>query len=251
MSYKLVSSLAVSVALAIPALSQAEGYSTDNVITDRPDFTESAVVVPVGTMQFEGGFTLEQWPNDLSVFSLPELLIRKSMSETIELRIGVPSYTKISNGFDLSGIGDASIGAKFELGRSQSGIDLAAIASLSLPIGKDGLTSDEPDPSFALVAGKTLDERWSFGAQIMAGWLASDFNWGATAVVGASLGGTWGGFFELATDGLSGSGSTSTIAHTGLTYVLKSGVQLDYHVGFGLSDAAPDVLFGAGLSFRR
>ena len=38
------------------------------------------------------------------------------------------------------------------------------------------------------------------------------------------------------------------ILHTGLVYLLQDNLQLDLHVGFGLTDEAPDTLFGTGIS---
>ncbi len=49
---------------------------------------------------------------------------------------------------------------------------------------------------------------------------------------------------------MSDDGPTETALDGGVTYLLKPNVQLDLYVGAGISDAAPDWLAGAGVSFR-
>ena len=79
MSYCVFASLALVTIMAAPSLVLAEEYSSD-IITDRPDFTERAVVVPLGTMQLESGITHEQFPGELSTGSAGEIRIRTSLN---------------------------------------------------------------------------------------------------------------------------------------------------------------------------
>lgn len=247
MSYRVFASIALATIMAAPSLVRAEDYSSD-ISTDRPDFTEGATVVPQGTMQLESGFTLEQFPGDLSTVAVGEFLIRKSLNEKLELRLRIPSYKKFSNGSDVSGLGDGSVGVKYLLGPTKSGVDVGVIVQVSIPTLSD-VSSNELDPSAFFAIGKELNEKWSFRSHFGVGWVAGDMEWGASAGLGTSLGGTWGGVLELATND-SESRSAATLFHAGVTYVFKNGYQIDYHLGYGLSDSAPDLLIGAGLSFR-
>ena len=45
------------------------------IVTDRPDITESSTVIPLGSVQVENGFT---WTRDqrISAIDLPEMLVR-------------------------------------------------------------------------------------------------------------------------------------------------------------------------------
>jgi hypothetical protein len=38
-----------------PGIAEGQNNGVAELITDRPDFTESGVVVPLGSFQFEGG----------------------------------------------------------------------------------------------------------------------------------------------------------------------------------------------------
>jgi len=93
----------------------AEGQE---LVTDRPDFTESAIVIPAKTVQIESGFT---WIDESTSEALsgPEVLVRWGLSERLELRIGLPDWVDPRGG--SSGVGDSSIGAKFQFGPTDNG----------------------------------------------------------------------------------------------------------------------------------
>ncbi len=228
---------------------------TPDLITDRPDFTESGVVVPPGSIQLEAGFTFEEGPDSGSFFTGPEALIRWGISETLELRLGAPNFERIANGESQSGLGDASLGAKWQLG-PVGAWDLAGILTTSVPTGADEFTSNAWDPQLILAAGRDLNERWSLGAQVSVESASAgderETIGGATLVLGTALGetGRTGTFLEIAAI-LPESGTSPLVLHHGYTYLLEENLQLDLHGGFGLSETAPDMFVGAGVSYRR
>jgi len=88
--------------------------SDPEIVTDRPDITESAIVVPKERLQFENGLT---WTSDRgqTAVDLPETLVRFGVSDRTELRIVVPNYLDdLSGRASASGFGDVVIG-RFEL----------------------------------------------------------------------------------------------------------------------------------------
>ena len=97
--------------LVVPGRASAK----DPLITDRPDFTESAFVVGRGTVQLEGGGTYVDF-GDESVTTLPELLVRWGITRTVELRFLTPTYAWIDgpDGSD-SGFLSTALGAKIAL----------------------------------------------------------------------------------------------------------------------------------------
>lgn len=243
-------------ALALVSLAAASAYGsvTPDLVTDRPDFTESGVVVPKGSVQVEAGFTWEDGADGVRSFAGPEALVRWGLGDEFELRFGLPDYVSLSNGVSESGLGDASLGAKLQLGPAGDW-DLAGIFTVSVPTGDDAFTSDDWDPQFILAAGRDLNERWSLGTQVSlesasAGGERETVG-GATAVLGMGLDeeGRTGAFLELAAI-LPESGTAPLALHTGLTRLLQDTLQIDVHGGLGLSDTAPDVFVGAGVSFR-
>lgn len=229
------------------AMAQAPG-----LVTDRPDFTESGVVVPHGSLQFEGGFTWEDGDSVRS-FAGPELLVRWGLHERLEFRFGLPDYANLSGDLTASGLGDGTLGAKWQLGPVGTW-DLAGILTTTVPTGEESFTSDGWDPSLIVAAGRDLDDRWSLGAQVAvesaSGPLERETLFGATLVLGAGLGERTGAFLEVAAI-VPESGTAPLVLHHGYTHLLTPVLQFDVHGGLGLTDTAPDVFLGAGLSYRH
>ncbi|HKY61551.1 MAG TPA: transporter, partial [Gemmatimonadota bacterium] len=80
------------------------------LVTDRPDFTESAVTVPRGDVQLESGYTFTR-SDEEDEHSLGEVLARIGLVERLEARIGFGSHAWITAaGNDPSGFEDPSVG---------------------------------------------------------------------------------------------------------------------------------------------
>jgi len=227
------------------------------LVTDRPDFTESAVVVPRGSVQLEAGATWLEL-DELQTLSGPEALLRWGFVRALELRIGLPDYVD----FDLprggdSDWSDSSLGIKWQLGPDDAAWGFAVIAELELPTGTVEATADTVDPGLVLSFGADLSDRWSLGVQGSAARetvVADDGDeglgvYGGTVVLGLGVGERTGTFLELAAFSLEGE-DTELLIHHGWTWLVRTGLQLDAHIAAGLTDVAPDWLVGAGLSTR-
>jgi hypothetical protein len=230
----------------------ADGEQTE-LVTDRPDFTESGVVVPLGEVQIEAGVTLERsGDGEIDEVVGPEALVRWGVLDRLELRLGLPDYVDVDAG--SSGWADASVGIKWQLGPLRTGWDAALILETSVPTGDDELTSDDWDPSAILTFGKDLGDRWSFGTQAelaSASGLGGDrsTSYAGTAVLGLAVGDAVGTFLEVKAEKTEDV-DTAVLLHHGWTWLLGELLQVDVHAAAGLSDSAPDWLVGAGLAFR-
>ena len=83
------------------------------LVTDRPDFTESASVPGGGRVQVEGGWTVEE-TGDVGAF-LGEILVRIGLGERFEARIEPATWISADGGDigdDVSGLDDAGFGMK-------------------------------------------------------------------------------------------------------------------------------------------
>jgi hypothetical protein len=217
------------------------------LVTDRPDFTESGVVVPLGHVQVEAGVSLVG-SGPVDAFNGPELLVRWAPLRRVELRFGGPDYLDVEG---ATGFGDPSFGVKVQLG-PVAGWDVGVIAAASLPLGDDAFSSGTVDPELILAAAHSFGERYSLGGQVAVA-RAVDFEewvWSSTYVLGAELNARWGLFQELAVV-VPEARLAEVLHHSGATYALTPNVQLDAHVGIGLTDAAPDTILGLGISVRR
>lgn len=236
--------------LAALATSTSSSWA-QGIITDRPDFTESAVTVPVGVLQIEAGGTFTSLSGELSETVIGEALLRWGIRPRVEIRVGPPSFASISNGDTHSGLTDGSIGAKVQLGPFGDGWDVAAIGTLSMPIGDDEFSSGEVDPAFIFTGGRAINESVGIGGQVMASWPTvgddREFEWGGTVVVSSSIGPKTGAFLELAAT-VPESGTAPVVGHTGIVYGVSETFQLDFHAGVGITDTAPDAFIGIGLA---
>lgn len=241
------------------ASSRAPAAEEETLITDRPDFTESAASVDPRRVQLELGYTFEG-AGDTDVESLGEVLVRIGWTESLELRLGVNSYvTSDSPAGENSGFEDASIGVKIELADEAETPrlmrpQLAVLLGTSLPTGSSKLGSDDLQPGAILALAWTLSDRLSLGSNVGATWVSDDGEQSLEGVLsfalGAALGGDWGGFVEYyAIVPESSAGGASQFVDAGLTRLLTDDFQLDLRVGTEIGGET-DFFVGAGLAYR-
>jgi hypothetical protein len=244
--------------IALLLLSPIVPATEPELVTDRPDQTESTEIVPRGFVQTELGFGDADHAEATAAG-----LARIGLSSRVELRVGLDEIF-------LSGPEDAidlSLGAKIRLLEERDRRPaLAVIAALNQKAG-DSLSplSDGLRPSFRFAASHTLSERLSLAYNAGVAWdesvsfagmpavpdktLESRFLWTAALGIGATE--RIGFFVEAFGDsGLSDDGPTETSIDGGMTFLVRPNVQLDVFVGTGISNAAPDWLAGLGVSFR-
>jgi len=219
------------------------------LVTDRPDFTESAVAVPATRVQVEAGASFEVVDTGAGggAFGVsgPEALVRLGLADGFEARLGLPGY-RIADVTrpDDRGFTDLALGAKAGLARFAEWA-VAAIVEVSIPVDSDASVS----PLAILIVGRDLGAV-SLGAQTEVVWdrTTDRTEVGGTAVVGVPLAEHVGGFAEVAA-GTTPDGA-AVLAHTGVTLLHSPDLQLDAHGGLGLTAAAPDAFGGLGLSVR-
>jgi hypothetical protein len=239
---------------AVPVAWSQEAGEEPELLTDRPDFTETSVVVPLRSLQVESGFTYSDDPDGTHTWSGPELLLRYGIGPRTELRLGLPDYIRVRGGTRVGAFGDTYLGFKQQLARPGARMAWALIPAVTLPTGGSRVTSDRVDPEIVLTWARDLSETWSVGGIV--GYARPTEDGERNPVVfptvsfGRSLSDRWGTFFEWAAE-FPERGGDVHLFHHGYTYALRSNVQLDVHLGFGLSDAAPDFFIGAGFAFRR
>ncbi|HEX5044689.1 MAG TPA: transporter [Candidatus Polarisedimenticolaceae bacterium] len=237
--------------MALPAAAQ------EALVTDRPDQTESAVVVPRHAVQVETGAIVER-DDEVEVLGLPGTLVRYGLSPRLELRLAWPGWVRVESGSDaVDGLADPEIGMKLALSSKR---ELALLAHLSLPAGDEDVGAPDPAPAVRLSAAHDLGERVGFGwnlgvetgtQQVDDGSTRLLARWIYTASLGYAPSDAWGTFVEVFGD-LPAS-DPAPAAHSldgGVTWLLRSNLQLDLAAGIGLTDGAPDRFATAGLSLR-
>jgi len=244
----------------ISAASAQELSEQLELITDRPDQTESSAIVPRGYFQIETGVTYSDEGSESRSLEYPGTLLRIGLSQRVELRLGIQGFISEFEGNNTTGFGDSDIGTKIYL-MEESGWrpEMALLASLSMPTGKDGISTERMDPSFRFAFSHTLNDRVSLGYNLGAAWETEPTSSGRstlswlqyTVTAGFGLSERFGAFVELFGDTpLSADGDTELSFDGGLTFLLRPNVQLDAALGFGLTDDAPDWFLTTGISVR-
>lgn len=234
---------------------------TEPLVTDRPDFTESALTIPPGLSQAEFGSTITRNSGDKeSAFG--EMLLRIGVSPRAELRLGLPTYLttrRPGTGRD-SGFSDASLGAKFSLARAREGFglrqyDVGLIIGSTLLTGSSAYRGKHLQPSVKLLLASALNKTVSLSANLnydlvsddqgRYGEASSSVSAGFAAAERVGIYAEYFGFYP------SGSGrKNANYVNTGITYLVSNNLQLDTRVGKGLNGVRNDYFVGAGASRR-
>jgi len=229
------------------------GQSSEEIITDRPDITESSIVVPPGTLQSENGV---MWTGEhgKSTLDASESLLRLGVGSRAEVRIELPNYLGGLGGRgNSSGLTDFSAGAKYQVGPLPGAVDLAVIAGVSFPTGNRSISNHGFDPFVKFPWSRELRPGWSVGGMQSLFWDTENgrrnVTWEPAFYLQRELTKHSDAFVEYAADYMLSSDARQLI-HLGAAYRFTDKQQIDIHFGFGLSHAAPRYFFAAGYSFR-
>jgi hypothetical protein len=231
------------------------------ISTDRPGLLFAPTLVPEGRMQVEAGLPtlteLRDAGDELRAWSLP-VALRYGLDEQVELRASLPTWTDVRDESGSSvttdeGFVDAEIGAKVALAPLGSG-PVALLASLRIPTGEDGFTTDELGGSAYLLHGRELGESWWL--QTMLGVThvpvadGDDQTSGAlAALVSHPVVERMSGYFEATL--LPGIDNTAGQSYLGggVTWSPVGRVQLDLSGDFGLDEDSADSIVALGVSW--
>jgi hypothetical protein len=224
------------------------------ISTDRPAITDASTVVPNGYFVFENGFA-ETGSQGHASYDLPETLVRFGLTSTTELRFGAPDYfanTSTGAGFG-TGWGDLSLGLKQQLPVGYTGFEASVVNTLSFPTGANIISSHGYDPEFLLPWSHPISKNWTAAGMFSILWPTEarrrNLTGQASFLIDRQITAAWDAFIEYGGEFPQRGGPTH-IVHTGTSYKITPNQQLDFHVGFGVSAAAPDHFIGIGYSLQ-
>jgi len=239
--------------LLILSLFLVSKISPQELITDRPDQTESAVTVPFHSLQIETGFAYESFEeNNLSVenYSIAGTLFRYGLDENVESRFGIGYLIHKAEETTVD-FDDLLIGLKINFFREDTApIDLGLLAHVIVPIFPlFSLQLVEPELIFA--ASRSLSDRFSlsanFGGTYNRQW--SEIIYIYTGALGISLNDELNAFAELYGN-FSAPFSPIHNFDGGFTYLFSSDLQLDISGGKGITGTDSFLFISSGISLR-
>jgi len=200
---------------------------SQNIITDRPDQTESAVVIGKNIFQIESGILNEEEGNGEKKLSLPTNLFRYGVSEKIELRLNLEHLDEKDYG-----IGSVEIGSKINLNKDQNSLTkIAFLSHIILPkkeqnLGLMNLISLSHEQINPLSIGYNLGYTHFFNQY---GFLKYSF------AIGTSLSEKLGFFIETYGE-IEKSEIPRSNFDSGFTYLVKDNLQIDISFGVGINN---------------
>ena len=252
----------------------------DEMVSDRPDFTESTSIVPVGRVQLEAGVTRTTTDSDLvRHWSVGEALLRTGINRRVEARVTLPTWnlrrrtglsypSDPSGGFEVlrqtdvlpphreAGYDDVTVGLKAKLLEPSEGAPgivptIAGIVATALPTAHGPFALDGWQPEAKLAFDWEVNERVGFGANANATWPeGSDAEYDASWTVGIAVAERVGLYGEWFGFGFSRWKTASEYVNAGLTYRITPYFQLDGRIGRQLNARDPESFLGAGFVVR-
>src|ERR1700722_12050964 len=115
---------------------QAEGCPTakDEIATDRPDVTNSSVVVPAGSLQNENGVNFST-RNGSQIIDGTNPRWRLGIASCLELLVDLPTYSTPVRGPGSSGFSDVSPAIKWQVSPIPGKVDASVVFGVGLPTG--------------------------------------------------------------------------------------------------------------------
>ncbi|HEY7650387.1 MAG TPA: transporter [Methylomirabilota bacterium] len=231
---------------------------------DRPELTESAKLVPRGSVQLETGvaYSKERRAGEPAEKTLElEADLRIGLTRQLEVDLEGEPFVRVRGPQDDTGVGDITIGFRYRFIEAFEDYPwpphLAVKAFAKLPIADEPIDTERPN--FGLLLLASFDLPWDFELEVNLGAAAigqtRPNGYLAQALGSASLSHdlttSLFGFLELllaSRDQRDGRGSMSI--NVGLVYRVTSRLAVDAGIQTSLLGEAPDYVARAGLSVR-
>jgi hypothetical protein len=220
--------------------------------TDRPDVTNSSLVVPQDAWQSENGVGLSRRHGG-DAFDGTNSRLRFGVAPCLEILLDVPSYFAAVHGPGDSGFTDTAPAVKWQISPVPGKFDLAATFGAALPTGAKAIAGRGVQPYLQWPWSLDLGGGWS-----LAGMLTNAFtpaNAGdkvlteTTFLIERAFAERAFIFVEYVGD-YRAHGEPSLLLDAGGGYRITPAQQIDFHLGMGLNANAPTYLLGVGYSFR-
>ncbi|MDZ4713035.1 MAG: transporter [bacterium] len=248
--------------LFVFVLTSAKLVAQDNdIITDRPDQTESSSIVPKGSVQFEAGLVYEKTYSDSIIsfknYSMPSVLIRYGISKNVEARFGIELLKErkesSTDAINTKGISPVMLGTKIKMFEEKKLLpEMSFIAGFIIPFeGEGSFHQKYISPEFRFVMSHTLKERMTLSYNLGGEWNGDTPQ--ATGIYTLALGFSASdniGIFLESYGFLTQDESSDHRLDAGLTYLILQNLQLDLSSGFGISNISPEYFLAAGISLR-
>jgi hypothetical protein len=241
----LASAIAVEAADACP-------QPGSEIATDRPDVTNSSLVVPKGSFQQENGVNIAGRDGG-QVFDGTNTRLRLGIAECFEVLLDVPTYFDALSGHANSGFTNVTPAVKWQISPLPDKFDLSATFGTGLPTGTKAIVGLGVQPYLQFPWSYELGGGWGLSGMLTNFFTPADptnkVSTETTFVIEREFGKRAFLFTEYVGD-YHAHGGPSYLINSGGGYRITETQQIDFHIGIGLNDNTPSYIFGLGYSFR-
>lgn len=243
-----------AVASIAPIGAKADGCPTskDEIATDRPDVTNSSLVVPTGSLQSENGVNFVARSDGRTIDGTNSRL-RLGVAPCLELLVDLPTYFLNVQTPGRSGFSDVAPAIKWQVSPIPGKVDLSLVAGIALPTGLIDIAGPGAQPYLQVPWSWELHDGWGVSGMFTEFFRPSDFKTKniteTTFVLEKKLTEQFNLFTEYVGDYPQGAGP-SLLLNSGAVYHINRTQQVDFHFAFGLNHNAPAYIVGVGYSFR-
>ena len=233
---------------------QAEGCPTakDDIVTDRPDVTNSSLVVPFGSFQSENGVNFSAG-NGGQIIDGTNTRWRLGIAPCLELLVDLPTYSTAVQGSRSSGFSDVSPAIKWQVSPLPGKVDASVVFGVGIPTGTVDIAGRGAQPYLQMPWSWELHDGWGVSGMLTEFFRPSDAairrTTEATFAVEKNVTEKMGLFVEYVGD-YPEKARPSQLLNSGGLYRLSPTQQVDIHIAFGLNHNAPSYIVGVGYSFR-
>ncbi|NNC94897.1 MAG: transporter [Chitinophagales bacterium] len=217
-----------------------------DLITDRPDQTESAIALPKGYFQIESGSMIEMSGNFIS-FDINSTLLRYGVAKNFELRmVSTLNVFKIQS-LEGSTWSIANLEAGFKYQFIDRAVKFACMGHLIFPSQSRIIGDPSWGVTHRLSLSHNITDKIGIGYNLGHDYIEEVHSLTYTVAAGFSLteklsffSEVYGEFFDFDIWVLN--------YDNGITYLIKPNIQLDFSFGTGITD--PFNFYSAGFSWR-
>jgi hypothetical protein len=237
---------------AWPAAADQCPQQQSPIETDRPDITNSSVVVSQSSFQSENGINLSQ-RDGIRAFDGSASRLRWGIAPCFEILVDLPTYFAAVRGPLNSGFTDVTPAIKWQISPFPGTLDLSTTLGAGLPTGAKAIAGPGVQPYVQFPWSWQWGSGWSVTGMLTNFFTPADpsnrLSTETTFVLERAFAERAFVFIEYVGD---------YHIHGGPSYLLNSGggyritpiQQIDFHIGIGLNDKTPAYIFGVGYSFR-
>src|SRR5215472_15830101 len=159
--------VAAALILSVAPVSAAEECTQTSapIDTDRPDTTNSSVVVPVGSLQNDNGVNVSR-QDGAGIFDGTNSRWRLGIAPCLEVLVDLPNYTGTFRGVGPSGFGDVAPAVKWQISPDPGKVDLSMTAGAGLPTGATAIAGRGVQPYLQFPWSVALHDGWAITGMV-------------------------------------------------------------------------------------